>query len=133
MLNRIIGLLVIVLLYGGCKKYPDDTSSSIWRTAKARLTEKKWFTNGAKNELTGVDYSGSPGNDYIQFFKSGEFNGECSQLFKFNGNWRFQDSKNSIQVYNSVRSLTFTIQELDSKTLKLRNDSLASSYHRSQF
>jgi hypothetical protein len=101
-MRNLLFIVFVITCITACKKYPDDTSSSIWRTAKARLADKKWITNGAKNELTGADYSGSPGNDYIQFFKSGQFNGECSALFRFNGNWRFQDKKNTIEIYSSI-------------------------------
>lgn len=128
MMKQILLSLVIAFCCS-CKKYPEDSSSSRVRTAKKRLTCQLWFTSYAVNRISGVDYSGSQGNDNIRFNKNGEFNGESSILYGFNGNWEFTDDKNNLHIYNNSKSFIFKIIQLDASTLHLKNDSLDCYYH----
>lgn len=116
-------------MFVGCKKYPEDESSSTLRTAKKRLTCQIWFTSYAVNTISGANYSGSQGNDNIRFKKNGEFTGESSILYGFNGNWEFTDDKNYLHIYNNSKSFLLKIIQLDASTLHLKNDSLNCYYH----
>lgn len=126
--TKIILFFITIILLGGCKKYPEDQSYPHLRTAKQRLTNT-FFTDIAKNFITGIDYSGSLGNDYISFKRCGDFIGENSELFNFNGKWEFEDKKNNLRIYNETKSFSFRIIRLDNDFLSIENDSIKAKYH----
>lgn len=129
-MNRKITILfLIIVLVGGCKKYPEDPGTIHLRTAKKRLVRQIWITDRVINKNTGVNYSGSPGNDIIIFDKNGNFNGENAEFFKFNGEWEFEDKKNNLHIYNDAKSFTFKIMRLDAYFLHFKNDSIDCNYH----
>jgi hypothetical protein len=128
MLNKTFLFLFIITCFMGCKKYPEDPSTVHFRTAKQRLTRQSWITKFAVNKITGVNSSGSYGNDLIVFERNGNFNGENSILFQFNGKWEFEDKKKSLHIYNDVKSFHFKIIRLDPIFLHLKNDSLDCEY-----
>ncbi len=125
--------IIIYILLGGiiisCKKYPEDTATIHLRTAKRRLTQLTFWTDYAENTNTGVNYSGIHGDDYIYFNKNGNFIGEHSVLFNFNGKWEFENKKNNLHIYNEVKSFSFEILQLDAEHLYMRNDSIRCKYH----
>ena len=129
MLKKIILLFFVLTLLGGCKKYPEDPATIHLRTAKQRLTQRSFITDKAKSNNTGIDYSGSPGNDYVHFLKNGDFHGDHSILFQFNGKWEFEDKKNNIHIYNETKSFSFQIIRLDAHYLSLKNDTIRCDYH----
>jgi len=127
-MKKILLLLLSIIYLSGCKKYPEDPATIHLRSVKQRLTQRAFFTDQVKS-ISGNDYSGISGNDYINFFKSGNFMGEQSAFFGFNGNWEFIDKKNSIRIYNDYKSFTFQIIQLDASNLYLKNDTLTCRYH----
>ncbi len=125
---KITILFMVVLFIIGCKKYPEDPAIIHLRTAKQRLTQRSFITIGAGNFITGNNYSGTPGNDYIYFYKNGNFLGENALFFKFNGKWEFEDNKNNLRIYNDTKSLSFQIVRLDAHFLSIKNDSIRCNY-----
>jgi hypothetical protein len=129
MLNKTFLFLFIITCFMGCKKYPEDPSTVHFRTAKQRLTQRTFFTEGARSTITGINYAGSPGNDFIGFFKNGDFVGEYAVFFQFNGKWEFEDKKNSLHIYNDVKSFHFKIIQLDAHILSIQNDTIRCDYN----
>jgi hypothetical protein len=119
-MKKFIRIIILLLIFAGCKKYPDDSQGFHLRTAKDRLClDGGWCHNSPDCNMTMI------------FKKDGtvlhqNFISTYSGLVNFN--WEFINHKNGLRFTNPNDGKTFdyTILELDfphgDGIMKLKND-----------
>jgi hypothetical protein len=135
-LSFISGLLLLLCT---CKKYEDDSIWPHFRSPEKRLTLRPWNSFSYYWLLPSHSAPDCPIDDEkITFLKDNTCTGGCLQgingttnlffstNFNFDGTWELieNDEKLKITYPNFSKSTVYKILQLDSHTLKMKNDSV---------
>ena len=112
-----------IILFSGCKKYPDDDDSIHLKTVKGRLTNNKWFC-----AIYPLSYNGNspsyPG-DFIIFSRNCLFQSNSQYWSIVNGSWELIDKKRKIRITDNTGTKTdYEITKLDKDELQFKNDTI---------
>jgi hypothetical protein len=138
MFKRILLLFIVIVLIGGCKKkYPDDKWLHIYSPYK-RLTRSEWNIISATPIYPCLSHPDCMSELQCSFKTDGTSDGGCSRVnivgthvsnvsynYWFRGNWELINNNNKIKITNDAIHFTiWTIKELDRKKMKLVSDSV---------
>ncbi len=139
-MKKIILLFILVaFLFDGCKKkYPDDNWVPHFRSPVKRLTKHSWAMK-SYTKLVNFSYSPLADNFKCGFYIDGTCSGgtavtytvgqlsyyPSSNNFNFSQSWELINNDETLKIIHDQNHYTlWKIEELESGTLKISNDSV---------
>lgn len=126
-MKEVVSIIILVSLFAGCKKYPEDEKLLHLKGAKKRILEH-WSLNQVKNHITNTPILISYYAGDILFNSSNDFTGKLNfyNCFNYNGTWELIANRNILKITenNTATTREFLILRLEKDNLKLQIDSL---------